>query len=69
MLLFKFILVYNKLCKLSESDHHRRLISYKRSRCIFYTLNEESVCILNNNKLCKKISDKIMGPDKVKTKK
>jgi len=49
----------NKLCKLSESDHHRRLISYEDLDASFYTLNEESIYILNNNKLCKKNSDEI----------
>ena len=43
----------NKLCKLNESDHHRRLITYDDLDASFYTLDQESMYLLNNNKLCK----------------
>ena len=33
----------NKLCKLNESYHHRRLITYNDLDASFYTLNEESM--------------------------
>jgi hypothetical protein len=44
----------NKLCKLNESYHHRRLITYNDLDASFYTLNEESMLLYNNNKLCEK---------------
>ena len=43
----------NKLYKLNESDHHRRLITYDDLDASFYTLDQESMYLLNNNKLCK----------------
>jgi len=56
---------YNKLCKFSESDHHRRLITYVDLDSTFYILNEESLCFSesNNNK---KLNKHEMYKEKVK---
>jgi hypothetical protein len=49
----------NKLCKSNESEHHRRLITYDDLDASFYTLDQESMYLLNNNKLCKQNNYKI----------